>query len=82
MHKFSHKFLIQAEDADSENSSVIVYSLDQFSMDSKYFMTDLTGGEIRTKMSASQMMDDSQKNYFNFRVSCFYSFLFCFSNMQ
>lgn len=75
MCKILFEFLIQAEDADLENNSVVVYSLDPSSVDSKYFIIGLTGGEIQTKMSASQMTENSQKNYFIFRVSCFYSFL-------
>ncbi|CAG9538422.1 unnamed protein product [Cercopithifilaria johnstoni] len=59
---------VKAKDDDLENNSFVVYSLDPFSMDSKYFMIDLTGGEIQTKMSASQMMENSQKNYFIFQV--------------
>uniref|UniRef100_A0A0R3RTT8 Cadherin-related tumor suppressor n=1 Tax=Elaeophora elaphi TaxID=1147741 RepID=A0A0R3RTT8_9BILA len=65
---FTFVTTVQAEDADLKNSSAIVYSVDPFSVDSKYFMVDMTGGKIRTKMSALQIMEDSQKNYFNFRV--------------
>uniref|UniRef100_A0AAF5PHW1 Cadherin domain-containing protein n=1 Tax=Wuchereria bancrofti TaxID=6293 RepID=A0AAF5PHW1_WUCBA len=64
---FAFLTTVQTKDVGLKNNSVIVYSLDSFSMDSKYFMVDLSG-KIQTKMSASQMMKDSQKNYFNFRV--------------
>ncbi|KAM3725570.1 Cadherin-99C [Dirofilaria immitis] len=64
---FTYVTTVQAEVAGFKNNSVVAYSLDPFPMDSKYFMVDLTG-EIQIKMSASQMMGDSQKNYFNFRV--------------
>ncbi|MCP9265674.1 Cadherin domain protein [Dirofilaria immitis] len=63
---FTYVTTVQAEVAGFKNNSVVAYSLDPFPMDSKYFMVDLTG-EIQIKMSASQMMGDSQKNYFNFR---------------
>ncbi|EJD74256.1 cadherin domain-containing protein [Loa loa] len=57
----------QVEDADLENNSVVTYSLNSFSMDSKYFMVDSTGN-IQTKISATKMMEESQKNYFNFQM--------------
>ncbi|KAK6110797.1 Cadherin domain family protein [Brugia pahangi] len=64
---FAFLTTVQTKNVGLKSNSVIVYSLDSFSMDSKYFMVDLSG-KIQTKMSASQMMKNSQKNYFNFRV--------------
>ncbi|KAL3982486.1 Cadherin domain family protein [Acanthocheilonema viteae] len=65
---FAFIITVQAKDADLGNNSAVMYSLDPFSMDSKYFMIDPIGGKIQTKISATQMMENSQKNYFIFRV--------------